>query len=83
MHEQLYSANLDESQHFLGVHTCRVVDVGIHLPHVVEVTVGHHLLHAQLLVGVQQLVQVEPRSQQLHALVRERLARHNGDRENP
>mmetsp|Transcript_1039 Transcript_1039/g.3141 ORF Transcript_1039/g.3141 Transcript_1039/m.3141 type:complete len:304 (-) Transcript_1039:736-1647(-) len=55
----------------LLVHTRRVVNVRVHLSHVVKVPVRSRLLRQKLLVGVEHDVEVELLLQQLHAVVRE------------
>ena len=66
---------LDEPQQVLLVHAGGGVDVGVHLPHVVEVPVRHRLLLRQLPDLVQQDVELELGLEKLKALETETFKR--------
>lgn len=64
---------LDEAQEVLLVHAGAVVNVGVHLAHVVKVAVGDGLLFVRLPLSVQEAVKVEALLEQLEAEPREAL----------
>ena len=68
-------ALLDEPQQVLLVHAGGGVDVGVHLPHVVEVPVWHSLLLGQLTDLVQQQMEFVLRLKKLQTLETETLER--------